>query len=312
MKSKKLLLLFGLVVLCVTAYLLYQALSQYDTEEIVESMFAISLPHLALGALFVAASYFSLLLFDTLAVRYIGAKLSYRRIALASFSALSIGHTLGMAAVSSGAIRYRFYSRWGIRAGDIAKIILFCAMTVGLGLNTLIGLTLLLQADVAAKLLGFSATVALALGAGCLTLTMLYMGLAAVLRRPLVIKRWKISMPPLKLALAQIFIGTMNFCFVAAALHQMLLSVTDTGYFAVATVYALGNVATLISHVPGGLGVFETVVIYLLPRAAVIGALVAFRVIYFLVPLAVGAPLFAAYELAQRRHTSGAPSTASS
>ena len=305
-------MLFGLVVLCVSAYLLYQALSQYDTEEIAESMFAISLPHLALGALFVAASYFSLMLFDTLAVRYIGAKLPFRRIALVSFSALSIGHTLGMAAVSSGTIRYRFYSRWGIRAGDIARIILFCAMTVGLGLNTLIGLALLLQPEVAAKLLRFSEAFALALGAACLTLTMLYMGLAAVLRGPLVIKRWEISMPPLKLALAQIPVGTMNFCFVAAALHQMLLSVTDTGYFAVATVYALGNVATLISHVPGGLGVFETVVIYLLPRAAVIGALVAFRFIYFLVPLAVGAPLLAAYELAQRRRTSDAPSTASS
>ena len=301
MNAKRFLPLFGLAAFCVAAYLLYRALSQYDAQEVIDSIFAISLPRLALGGLFVAGSYFSLTLFDTLALRYIGAKLPYRCIALASFSALSVGHTLGLAAVSSGAIRYRFYSRWGVRAGDVAKIILFCAITVGLGLNTLGGLSLLLQSEVAANLLGFSQAVALTFGFTCLTFTALYVGLSAMLRRSVGAKKWEISMPPLNLALAQIAIGTINFCFVAAALHQMLPPAAEAGYFAVVTAYVLGNVATLISHVPGGLGVLEAVVIYLVPRATVVGALVAFRVIYFLVPFAIGAPLFAAYELAQER-----------
>jgi hypothetical protein len=291
----------GFVVFCIAAYLLHRALSAYDPGEIVQSIFAIPLPRLALGALFVACSYFSLTLFDALAVRYIRAKLPYRRIALASFTALSIGHTLGLAAASSGAIRYRFYSRWGIDAGDIAKIIVFCAMTAVLGLNTLLGLVLLMQADVAAKLLGFNRAVAFAFGAACLTFTALYVGLAAVLRRPLTIKRWKISMPPVKLALAQIFIGALNFCFVAAALYHLLPPTAGIGYFAVAAVYAIANFASIVSHVPGGLGVLEAVVIHLMPEASVIGALVVFRVVYFLVPFTIGVVVFAAYELAQRR-----------
>ncbi|MGH7797023.1 MAG: UPF0104 family protein, partial [Candidatus Binatia bacterium] len=219
MKYKRFIPLFAFAIFCTAAYLLYCALSAYDRARIVEAIFAIPRPRLALGALFVAGSYFSLTLFDTLAIRYVGAKLPYWPIALASFTALSIGHTLGVAAASSGAIRYRFYSRWGVGAGDIARIILFCAMTAGLGLNTLMGLALLLQANVAAKLLSFSQAGAIALGAACLLLTALYVGLAAVLRRPLTIKRWKISMPPVKLALAQISIGALNFCFVAAALY---------------------------------------------------------------------------------------------
>jgi glycosyltransferase 2 family protein len=91
----------------------------------------------------------------------------------------------------------------------------------------------------------------------------------------------------------------------------MLLSTTDVGYLAVATVYVLANAATLISHVPGGLGVIEAVVIYLVPQASVIGGLVAFRVIYYLVPFIIGATLFAAYEVAQRRRAN-APSATSS
>lgn len=301
MKYKRFIPLFAFAVFCLAAYLLYRALSAYDRAKIVEAIFAIPLPRLALGALFVAGSYFSLSLFDTLAIRYIGAKLPYRRIALASFTALSIGHTLGVAAASSGAIRYRFYSRWGIGAGDIARIILFCAMTAGLGLNTLMGLALLLQADVAAQLLGFNQAGAIALGAACLLLTALYVALAAVLRRPLAIKRWKIPIPPVKLALAQISIGTMDFCFVAAALYELLPATVGVGYFAVATVYVLANVASIVSHVPGGLGVIEAVVIHVLPEVSVIGALVVFRFIYFLVPFTFGAALFAACELVQRR-----------
>jgi uncharacterized membrane protein YbhN (UPF0104 family) len=300
MRYKRFVPLFAFLVFCIAAYLLYRALGAYERAKIVEAIFAIPRPRLALGALFVVGSYFSLTLFDTLAIRYIGAKLPYRRIALASFTALSIGHTLGVAAASSGAIRYRFYSRWGIGAGDVARIILFCAMTAGLGLSTLMGLALLLQANMAAKLLGFSQTGAIALGAACLLLTALYVVLAAVLHRPLTIGRWEIPIPPVKLALAQISIGTIDFCFVAAALYELLPATVGVGYFAVATVYVLANVASIVSHVPGGLGVLEAVVIHVLPEVSVIGALVVFRFIYFLVPLTIGAALLAACELTQR------------
>jgi uncharacterized membrane protein YbhN (UPF0104 family) len=300
MKHKRFIPLFAFLVFCIAAYLLYRALSAYERAKIVESIFAIPRPRLALGALSVAGSYFSLTLVDTLAIRYVGAKLPYRRIALASFTALSIGHTLGVAAASSGAIRYRFYSRWGIDAGDIARIILFCAMTAGLGLNTLMGFALLLRVNVAAKVLDFSQAGAVALGAICLLLTALYVGLAAVLRRPVVIKRWEIPIPPVKLALGQISIGTLDFCFVAATLYELLPATVGIGYFAVATVYVLANVASITSHVPGGLGVLEAVVIHVLPEVSVIGALVVFRFMYFLVPFTIGAALLASYELKAR------------
>ena len=301
MEYKRFIPLFAFVVFCIAVYRLYYALSAYERAKIVQAIFAIPPARLGLSAFFVAASYLSLTLFDTLAIRYIGAKLPYRRIALASFTALSIGHTIGLAAASSGAVRYRFYSHWGLGAADIAKIILFCAMTVGLGLNTLMGLSLLLQVNVAAKLLGFSPTGAIALGATCLLLTALYVALAAVVRRPFTIKHWVVSMPSLELALAQIFIGAINVCFVAAALYELLPPTAGIGYFAVTAVYVLADVASIVSHVPGGLGVLEVVMVHFLPLESVIGALVIFRVIYFLVPFMIGVVLFAAYELMLRR-----------
>ena len=105
-----------------------------------------------------------------------------------------------------------------------------------------------------------------------------------MLRRPLAIKRWRIPIPPVKLASAQVTVDTMNFCFVAAALYELLPATVGVGYFTVATVYVLANIASIVSHVPGGLGVIEAVFIHVLPEASVIGALVVFRFIYFLVP----------------------------
>src|SRR3954469_3454903 len=92
---------------------------------------------------FAAASYICLTGFDWLALHYCGRPLPYRKAALASFTSLSLGHNFGFAALSSGAVRYRFYSRWGLSAEQIARVIIFCGVTVGLGLILLGGIALL-------------------------------------------------------------------------------------------------------------------------------------------------------------------------
>jgi uncharacterized membrane protein YbhN (UPF0104 family) len=287
----------AVVLVTLAAFLLYRTLSQYSAAEIAESVTSIPSGRLALAGLFAAASYLCLTCFDFLALRYVGQKLPYPKVALASFCSLSLGHNIGFAALSSGAIRYRFYSRWGISGGDIARIIVFCGLTVGLGLGILGALSLLLRPDLAAKMTGLSQAALVAIGVAALAGVAVYLALAATVRKPLRIRRWSIEMPPLRLALAQIVIGPLNFACVAACLYHALAGLGEVSYLAVAAVYVTANLTALISHVPGGLGVIETVVLYLLPGAKVIGALVAFRVIYFLIPLTIGAPLFGLCEL---------------
>ena len=129
------------------AFLLYRALRNHSWQEIVGSLSTIPTSRIALAILFAALSYFCLSWFDWLALRYVRSDIPYRRSALASFVALSLGHNIGFAALSSGAIRYRFYSRWGASAGDVAKIVVFCGVTVGLGLIALAGSAFLLRAE---------------------------------------------------------------------------------------------------------------------------------------------------------------------
>jgi uncharacterized membrane protein YbhN (UPF0104 family) len=293
--------LVAVAAVSLAAFLLYRTLSRYSFDEIVASVAAVPPARLAGAAGFAAASYLCLTGFDWLAVRYAGKPLPYRKTALASFCSLSLGHNIGLAALSSGAIRYRFYSRWGLSAGDVAKVVLFCGVTVALGLTTLGGVALLIRSELAAGITGLGRPAVIGLGLACLAGAGAYLLLAAFLRHPLTIRNWTLEMPSLRLALGQIVIGPLNFACVAACLHQALASAADAPYLAVASVYVIANVTSLISHVPGGLGVIESVVLYLLPGANLIGALLVFRFVYFLVPLALGGTVFAITEIVFRR-----------
>lgn len=276
--------------------LLYRSLSQYSRDDIIQSLQALPWSNLGMACVFCAGSYLTLGLFDALAVRYAGKPLAFRRTTLASFCGLSIGHTIGLAALSSGAVRYRFYSRWGLSTEDIAKVIGFCGVTVGLGLAALAGIALTLRPQATAPL-GIGEGAAVALGVACLACSAAYLVACAFLRGSVKLWRWHVEMPEFRLALGQLLVGTVNFVFVAACLHQLMRAYGPIGFLDVATAYVSGNVATLITHVPGGIGVLEATVMHLTSEQKAIGALIAFRVLYFLVPLFIGLPMFLASEV---------------
>ena len=285
------------LILCAVALMLYRLFHRYSLEEVLASAATVPGHRLALAGGFAAASYACLTLFDFLALRAIGSPLPYRRAALASFVGLSIGHNVGFAALSSGAIRYRFYSRWGLSPGDVARLILYCAMTVGLGLAGLGGLALLVRPDLAQEVTGLAPSTVAGLGVVCLTLPVGYLVAAAVVRRPLAIRQWSIELPAPRIAFGQVLIGPVNFACVAACLHQAIAGVADVAYPGVAAAYVIANVTSLVTHVPGGLGVIEGVVLFLLPGADLIGALLVFRIVYYFVPLLIGSALFGLAEL---------------
>jgi uncharacterized membrane protein YbhN (UPF0104 family) len=297
---RKLTPLFVSAVIALAAFLLYRTLSRYDFDELVASIASIPGSRLAMGIAFAASSYVCLGFFDLLALRYVGHKLPYRSVALASFCSLSLGHNIGFAALSSGTIRYRFYSRFGLRAEEIAKVILFCGVTVGLGLATLAGIALAMRPELAEDVLRLDRKVIHSVALLSLAVPVAYVSVAAVVRFPLRFRRWSVGMPSPPVAIAQVAVGTLNFGLVAACLHQAVLGAADIPYVSIASVYVIANVATLITHVPGGLGVIESVVLFLLPQAQLIGAVLVFRFAYFLLPLALGGSLFALTELRLR------------
>jgi uncharacterized membrane protein YbhN (UPF0104 family) len=277
-------------------WLLYRAVGRYDYAELTASMAAVPPARLAAAAGFAAASYLTLAGGERLALAYVKHPLPFRYVLMTSFISLAMGHNIGFAALSSGAIRYRFYSRAGLSMEEIAKIIVFCGLTVIMGLTALAGVALVVHPAFAAKLTGFGPGAVRAAAALLFAAALAYVALAAFLRGRLRVWRWTLELPPARLAAAQIAIGMLNFALVAACLHQIVLGVAEIPYLAVASAYVLANTATIVSHVPGGLGVIENVVLLVLQEPRLIGAVLVFRAVYFLLPLALGGVLFAAAE----------------
>jgi len=289
--------IIGVGAVSLAAFLLYRTLGDYSFDQLTASVRQVPVTRLLLALGFAGASYLCLGLFDFFGLRYAGRPLAWRQAALASFSALSIGHNLGFAALSSGAVRYRFYRRWGLSREEVARVIVFCGTTVGLGLAALGGLTFLLQTDLADTVTGLSDGLVRLAGAGLLLACAGYVLASARVNRPLQLWQWTFRLPDWRLGLAQLVIGPVNFALVAACLHQAIVATAEISYFVSASAYVLANTAVLLAHVPGGLGVIEAVVMQVVSHADIIGGLLVFRFCYFLVPLVVGGATFGVSEI---------------
>jgi glycosyltransferase 2 family protein len=284
------------VVIGLVAVLTYRILNEYRWPDISEAIATMPPAWIVRGAIFAAMSYVCLTFFDWIALRCVRRPLPWRRAALASFTSLSIGHNVGFAGLSSGAVRYRFYARWGLSLEDVAKLVIFCGITVAMGLVAVAGCSLLLKPSLASSLIGLNPGIARAAGVSLLTIPTAYVGLTFV-RTSITLFRWRVQLPSTGLAAAQIGAGSLNYLCVAACLHQLLGGSGAVGYFEVAAAYVLANTGVIASHVPGGIGVLESIILSLLPGASVLAALLMFRVVYYLAPLALGLTLLALSEV---------------
>ncbi|MDF2114843.1 lysylphosphatidylglycerol synthase domain-containing protein [Roseiarcaceae bacterium H3SJ34-1] len=266
--------------------LIAHSLRQYDPAQLTDAIERFQSTRMSAAIGFAAGSYFCLTFFDYLGLRYAGCGLPWRKAALASFTSLSFGHNIGFSALSAGVLRYRFYARWGASAEQVVKVIFVSATTVAVGLATLAGLAALANPAAGQLPLGapIPAFVFFAVPVG-------YVAACLLLRRCYVYKGVTLQLPPLDIACLQVFVGTMNFICVAACMQQCLLAVREVSFTQVAAAYVAGNVATIVTHVPGGLGVLETVIQFVVGKQGLIIPLLMFRLIYFIIPLVLGSAL---------------------
>jgi uncharacterized membrane protein YbhN (UPF0104 family) len=226
-----------------------------------------------------------------------GSRRADRLIALTSFTALSLGHTVGLAALSSGTVRYRFYSKLGLGEGEVARIVIFSATTVALGLLSVAGAAGAIQPVDIGAFVGLPTWLAATLGGLALLAVVAYVVFTARVGGSVRILGRTLRLPSARVAALQVAVGCTNYLLVAATLHALLGEDVAVSFLSFASLYAVANVLGILSHVPGGLGVLEAVVLAALPHAGAVSALIAFRVVYYLVPFLLGATTYAAFEL---------------
>lgn len=252
---------------------------------------------MALGATF--AGYLCLAAYDWSALRHIGKPLPAPVAISGGFLAYAFGNTVGLAAISGGAVRWRLYSGLGLDAFDIAAVSTFTAMAFGVA-ATLIGLSALAAHPAAlASILPLAPGSVRLLAIAAVVVILAPLLWASITRRRLTIGRFSLQAPTPGLLVSQLGISLGDIAFSALTLH-LLLPDGGPGFLTFLAIFAAATMAGVLSHVPGGVGVFETIIVAALPSTAgvdgVAAALLLYRLIYYLVPFALGLMLLALYE----------------
>ena len=297
---KKIVSWSGLFFFAVAAYMIYHQLSKYKLEDIKEALISIPNRNLLLACLASFGGYVALSSYDFLALRYIGRKLAAWKWIFAGFIGFSVSNNAGHAIVSGGAIRYRLYTRWRFHASEIVRMVTFSGFTYLVACFFLIILGYFLTPDHAfgegsiSHLTTLTVTIISAIG------LLIYFGASLFYKKSIIIKDIEFKIPSFKMALAQVFIGGADILLASLVLYFSLIPFMDIPFDVFIGVFIIAQVLGVFSQVPGGLGVFEGLFLYIIPgdhnQALIFGALIAYRIIYYLFPLIISGIVLFTYE----------------
>ena len=293
------------VALAFAFVLLEHELKAYHYRDLMRQVWTLPHSHLALALLLTAVAYAVLPGYDAIALAYVEHPLPLRRIAFGSFIAYALSHSLGFPLLSGGPVRYRFWSVWGLSTSEIAQAISFAGATFIIGMIAVAGFVFVLEPTSTIQLLRLPFSSLKPVGALCLVLVAAYLALSATRYKTFRFFDWEFPVPSAQLALAQLGVAVVDWTAAGAVLYVLLPPGYRLSFLPVLGVFLLAQFAGILSHVPGGLGVFEAIVVLLLkpylPAASIVGSLLAYRAIYYLLPLVVALAFLIAFEVRRQR-----------
>ena len=265
----------------------------------------LSTPPRQLGAALVltALNYLVLTGYDLIAFTYIAKTFDRWRIVCVSFLAYAVANNVGFAAFSGAAVRFRFYARWGLTTEEISRIVFSYSVTFWLGLLALGGFSLAFSRLPSAYGVPGSG-LAIPVGWLLVAASLGYVGLTVVRRGSLRVYRFSLPLPRPHLAIAQLAVSCLDWVL-AGAVFYVLLPPSDASFVDVLGAFLAAQLIGLASHVPGGVGVFEGLIVLLLKPFLTSGqllpALVVYRAVYYVLPLGIAMSGLLADEIGQRR-----------
>ncbi|NMG18162.1 lysylphosphatidylglycerol synthase domain-containing protein [Brasilonema bromeliae] len=292
--------LFGLLLLVLSLWAISHELREYRYQDVLNSLGKIPKRYLSLSILLSNIGYLVMVSYDALGFSYIGRFLALRKIAFTGFISSVLGNTIGFALVTGSAIRYRYYSNWGVSPLAIAQVIAFANFTFWLGVFAASGVIFIFNPLEIPTQIHLFFTDTRPLGVIFLLIVICYLLGSIFIKTPLVIRRKEFRFPSFKIAFAQVVISSIDWMIAAAVLY-LLLPMNSVSFLDVLRTYSLAMFAGVVSNVPAGLGVFEIVILHFLSAklspVVVLGATLAYRAIYDLLALLIATSLLGFYEI---------------
>ena len=303
----RLVLVATVAIFCAAIVVLYHEFASVSPQDAFASLAALPAHQILTAVGLTAASYLLLTGYDFLALRYVQRRLRYRDVLLASFTAFVFSNTIGFQLLSGGSTRYRIYSCFGLNAVEIGEIVAFCTFTYALGVITVGGLLALIEPAEIAALLNLPQPVIFVVGLSLLACSAGYLAIAAVWRRPIAIRSFRLRPVSFVLAAAQVALASIDAVLAGTVMYVLLPADLEITYQTYLGIYVVAGTMSVLSLVPGGFGVFEAAVTLMAAppsKAAALAAFFAYRVIYFMGPLAIAIVCFALHESRRLRMSS--------
>jgi len=290
--------LISLALFVAALWVLRGQLREHTAAAVLRELLGLPRSSVALSLACTVLGYFALTGHDVVALGHLGRSIPYRRVAFTSFIAFAFANSLPLSVVTGATVRLRLYADRGLSAAETAELIAFNTLTYLLGLLTCAGIAVTFQPSLVPGLLRLPLQSGRPIGVAALAVVLGYLVWSAGRHPILRLGGRTLAALTLRDTLAQILVSGLDWVLSGLALYFLLPpSLPFLSFF---VVFLLAQVAALIAQVPGGLGIIEAVVVWWLGPAAsppvIVGAVLAYRVIYFVLPLALATALWGGRE----------------
>jgi uncharacterized membrane protein YbhN (UPF0104 family) len=290
----------SLAIASLAGYVLYGTFSRISVADVLANIQATPTSRLLLAAACAAGAFSVLAAYEVAAVRYVKHCIGRARPVLTALIAFPLGHAVGQAVLSGSAVRYRMYRPAGFTAMEVGATVLLCGLPYALAFGLLFDLALVFGAEALAPLFRISSHWLFALGCVGLAKDAGYLLLVKLRKAPIRLGGWSVNLPTLRMTLLQITVGVIDICLIAAVLYLLLPDAANIAFLPFVALYLSSVLVGVISHVPAGLGVLESMLLLLMPHVPpeqLLAAVLLYRVIYEIVPLIVALAIWGTYEL---------------
>jgi uncharacterized membrane protein YbhN (UPF0104 family) len=280
--------IIGLGAVVVSSWLLFKDLRGLSLASLRSALVSISPGRWLLAIGSTSLAYAALAWYDQIAFLHIRRRISWRYVAVASFTAYALAHNIGASVLSGAVVRYRAYSQKGLSVGEIGVLVAFCSFTFALGAATVGGVCLLFHPDLAQRFAGAPLWLGQAVAAALVGLPSLYVVGALLHFPPVKLGAFELVYPSPPIAARQLLAGPLELIGASGIIYFALPAAANPGFVIVLGVFVASFSIALISHAPGGLGVLEFAFLRAMPdapQANVVAALLVFRLLYLILPL---------------------------
>jgi uncharacterized membrane protein YbhN (UPF0104 family) len=282
------------------AYVLYTTFQRISFADVLANVRATPASTLLLAAACAAGAFTVLAAYEVAVVRYVKHCIGRAKPVITALIAFPLGHAVGQTLLSGSALRYRMYAPAGFSAMEVGATVLLCGMPYALAFGLLLDLALVFSADALAPLFRISSEWLFVLGCVGLVKDAGYLLFVWRRKKPIRLGGWAVNVPTLRMTVLQLVVGVTDIVLISSVLYLLLPESADIALLPFIAIYLASILVGVVSHVPAGLGVLESMLLLLMPHVPpeqLLASVLLYRVIYEVIPLVLALGLWGAYEL---------------